>query len=105
MRISAIRELFNPELKKVEDSSKKTEPSKRKLPASDSTELSQNAKRLSNTKSNLDIVAIQVNNSPEIRPEKIEEVKQKISDGFYNTPEFTDKLAEKLAQDLGIKKT
>jgi anti-sigma28 factor (negative regulator of flagellin synthesis) len=104
MRISALRELLNPEFKKV-DSAKKTEPAKPKAGASpDRTDLSQSGQRLSETKAQVDIIAAQLNNQPEIRPEKVAEAKQKIIDGFYDTPEFVDKLADKLAQEFGVKK-
>jgi anti-sigma28 factor (negative regulator of flagellin synthesis) len=39
---------------------------------------------------------------PEIRKEKVEEVRNKINQGYYNSPEFVDKLAEKLLTFFGI---
>lgn len=105
MRISAIRELLNPEFKKV-DNAKKTEPAKPKAGSSpDRTDLSSNGQRLSETRAQVDIIASQFNTQPEIRPEKVAEAKQKISEGYYNTPEFVDKLADKLAQEFGAKKS
>jgi flagellar biosynthesis anti-sigma factor FlgM len=104
MRISAIRELFNPEIRKADGAGKKTEPAKAKVPSSDRTEFSSNAQRLSETKAQVDIISAQISGSPDVRPEKVAEIKQKISEGFYNTPEFTDKLAEKLAEEFGVKK-
>jgi flagellar biosynthesis anti-sigma factor FlgM len=104
MRISAIRELLNPEFKKV-DSSKKTEPAKPKAGTSpDRTDLSSSGQRLSETKAQVDIIAAQLSTQPEIRPEKVAEAKQKISEGYYDTPEFVDKLADKLATEFGAKK-
>ena len=104
MRISAIRELLNPEFKKV-DNAKKTEPAKTKSGTSpDRTDLSSSGQRLSETKAQVDIIASQLDTHPEIRPEKVAEAKQKINDGYYNTPEFVDKLADKLASEFGAKK-
>jgi flagellar biosynthesis anti-sigma factor FlgM len=104
MRISAIRELFNPEIRKADSAGKKNEPAKSKASSSDHIEFSSNAQRLSGTKAQVDIIASQLSTSPDIRTEKVAEVKQKISEGFYNSPEFTDKLAEKLALEFGAKR-
>jgi anti-sigma28 factor (negative regulator of flagellin synthesis) len=40
---------------------------------------------------------------PEIRSEKIDEVKRKIESGYYDSEEFIDKLADKLLKDFGVK--
>jgi anti-sigma28 factor (negative regulator of flagellin synthesis) len=36
--------------------------------------------------------------TPDIRHDRIADVKEKIASGYYNTDEFKDKLAEKLTQ-------
>ncbi len=105
MRISAISELFNSEFKKV-DNAKKADTAKTKAGSSpDRTDLSSNGRRLSATNAQIDVIASQLKTQPEIRPEKVAEAKQKISEGFYDTPEFVDKLADKLAQEFGVKKS
>jgi flagellar biosynthesis anti-sigma factor FlgM len=104
MRISAIRELFNPELKKAEGI-KKTDGQKTKAPVTgDRTEFSSNAQRLSETKAQVQTISAQLAGQPDVRPEKIAEAKQRIKDGYYDKPEFIDKLADKLAQEFGVKK-
>ncbi len=105
MRISAIRDLLSPEFKKVENA-KKAEPAKSKSPASaDRTDLSSSGQRLSETKAQVSLIATQLSSQPDVRTEKINEARQKIQDGYYNTPEFVDKLADKLAQEFGAKKS
>ena len=105
MRISAIGELLNPEFKKV-DGAKKTEAAKSKAGSStDRTDLSSSGQRLSETKAQVDIIASQLGSQPEIRQDKVAEAKQKINDGYYDTPEFVDRLADKLAQEFGAKKS
>jgi flagellar biosynthesis anti-sigma factor FlgM len=107
MRISAIGELFNPEFKKV-DNAKKTDSAKSKAASAsstDRTDLSSSGKRLSATMAQVDVISAQLSSQPEIRPEKVAEAKQKISEGYYDTPEFVDKLADKLAQEFGAKKS
>jgi flagellar biosynthesis anti-sigma factor FlgM len=103
MRISALGQLFNPEIRKA-DGAKKAEQAKQRPLSTDRTELSSNAQRLSDTKAQVDLITAQISSQPDVRPEKVAEIKQKISDGYYNTPEFVDKLAEKLAQEFGVKK-
>jgi flagellar biosynthesis anti-sigma factor FlgM len=105
MRISEMGQLFNPEIKKV-DSAKKTESAKPKAGSSaDRTDLSSSGQRLSETNAQVNVIASQLSSQPDIRPEKVAEVKQKINDGYYNTPEFVDKLAGKLAQEFGAKQS
>ncbi len=39
---------------------------------------------------------------PEIRQEKVDEVKRKLEEGFYSTPEFTEALADRLMKEFGF---
>lgn len=105
MRIDPISGKIASEIKKVENAKK---VDKEKLKASqkpDTSNFSSNAQRLSETKANSDIISAQIEGEPEIRIEKMEEVRKKIADGFYNSPEFVDKLADKLLTVFGITKT
>jgi flagellar biosynthesis anti-sigma factor FlgM len=104
MRINSIGQLFNPELRKA-DGAKKPEPVKTKSSSSDSAQLSSGGQRLSATQAETSIVSAQVAIQPDIRTDRVAEVKKRIQDGFYNTPEFVDKLADKLAQEFGAKKS
>lgn len=100
MRIEHVSQAYRAELaKKVDATQKRAKPSK--AAKSDQVQVSQDGKLLSDTKAAVEVAKTQVANSPEIRPEKVEEVKQKIRDGFYNSPEFAEKLADKLIQDIG----
>ena len=47
---------------------------------------------------------VHIDQAEEVRQEKVEEVRQKIKDGYYNSEEFADNLADKILQDpdLGI---
>ncbi len=103
MRILPISQTIASEINKVEQSRKleKTEKSG-KVQKSDRSEFSSNAQRLSDTKASVEILAAHVEVQPEIREDKVAEVRRKIQDGFYNSPDFTDKLAEKLMNDFGF---
>jgi hypothetical protein len=103
MRISAISEILNRELKKVEGAKKAdNSPSAKAVPV-DKTELSIKGKRLNETQAQIEIIASKLDSEPDIRPEKISEAREKIKSGYYDSPEFVDKLASKLMEDLNIK--
>ena len=103
MRISAIHELLNTEAKKVEGAKKAESSSKSKVFPSDKTEFSSKAQRLNETKAQIDIISSKLANAPDIRTEKVAEVKEKIKNGFYNSEDFVNKLADKLLEDFNIK--
>lgn len=103
MRILPITQKITAEIKKVENARKvESSPKTRVLP-SDHSDISSNAQRLSETNANIDIVLNQVSNEPEIRQEKVDEVRKKIENGYYDSADFADKLAEKLLSDFGVK--
>ena len=104
MRIDPISSKVASEIKKVE-SAKKTDQERLKASLKpDRSTFSSDAQRLSDTKANSDIVSTQLNSEPEIREEKVAEVRKKIADGYYDSPEIIDKIAEKLLSLFGITK-
>ncbi len=42
---------------------------------------------------------VRIDNSPDIREDRVQEVKEKIANGFYNSDEFIDNLAQKLMDE------
>ncbi|HSQ42455.1 MAG TPA: flagellar biosynthesis anti-sigma factor FlgM, partial [Fibrobacteraceae bacterium] len=38
---------------------------------------------------------------PDVREDRVAEVKSKVESGYYNTPEFQDQLAERLLKEFG----
>lgn len=78
------------------DSVEKTE---RQSPAkkSDSVSISGSARQLSSTAEVQ--VRSRVDALPEVRDHRVQEVRERVEQGVYNTPEFAEKLAEKLAQN------
>ena len=103
MRIPAITEAYNAELRKVDSQrrSGKLQP-RSKTDSADSSEFSSDAQRLSETKAQVDAVSTKINSSPEIRYDKVEEARQKVKDGYYNREEVVDKLADKLLEQFGF---
>jgi flagellar biosynthesis anti-sigma factor FlgM len=103
MRIDPINSKIASEINKIEKAKKFDKIDKTKASHKpDTTNFSSGAQRLSETKANIDIVSAQLAAEPEIREDKVEEVRNKINQGYYNSPEFVDKLAEKLLTFFGV---
>ena len=104
MRINAITQSMQTELRKV-DSAKKAEKTQNttKLRSADHSEISAGAQQLSSTKASRDVIAATLSTQEDVRPERIQEVQEKIRNGYYNSPEFIDQLAVKLLAEFGIK--
>lgn len=103
MRIDALTQPFATELKKI-DNARKTEKEGKtgKLSVTDRSDFSSSSQRLSTTKAELETISASLSAQPEVRTEKIAEVKQKIESGYYNSDEFVDKLADKLLNEFGF---
>ena len=69
----------------------------------DRSDISTGAQRLSTTKASMDAISASISQQEDIRIDKISEVKEKIRSGFYDSPDFIDKLAAKLLAEFGIK--
>ncbi|MDG5814476.1 flagellar biosynthesis anti-sigma factor FlgM [Chitinispirillales bacterium ANBcel5] len=105
MRISAASQSLGAEFKKVEDS-RKTEKQREKVKTNpDSPTISAKGQRLSETKAQMETIAATLSSQPEVRAEKIAEVREKIENGFYDSEEFMDSFADKLLNELGVKKS
>lgn len=106
MRINALTQMIQSELKKIDNAKKgslnASESSSKK--SQDKTEISEIAKRLSSESSSIESITSNITSQPDIRLEKIEEVKEKILNGYYDSPEFLDRLATKLLDEFGIRK-
>lgn len=100
MRISAVTQSFQTEFRRVEGTRKGGKAQKAAAARVDRSEISSNAKRLSETQAQIETLATQVASQPEVRTEKIAEVQEKINSGFYNSPEFIDQLADKMAGEF-----
>ena len=104
MRISALSESFNAEFRKI-DPAKKADKVTKPRPASvDSSQVSSGARKMNDTQASQDIAFAQINAQPDVRPEKVAEVQEKIRNGYYDTDEFAGKLADKMIDDLGLRK-
>jgi anti-sigma28 factor (negative regulator of flagellin synthesis) len=104
MRINAVSQSIQAEMRKIEHARKNDKAQNNaRVVASDHTQFSKSAQTLSDTKSSIDTIAATLSSQTDVRTEKIAEVQEKIKNGYYDSPEFIDKLAEKLISEFGIK--
>ena len=105
MRIHAVSQSLQSEFRKVENAKKADEKSlaSAKTVPVDKSDISVGAHRLSTTKASIETISASISAQDDVRTEKISEVQEKIKKGFYNSPEFIDKLADKLLSEFGIK--
>lgn len=101
MNIEHVGGAFKAQIAKKVNSASKKAPSATPQPK-DQVSLSPDSKALSQTQSSVSTVKTVLRNSPEIRVEKVEQAKQRVENGFYNTPQFAAQLAEKLISDFNI---
>ncbi len=103
MRLESIHNVVSTEFRKVEKSKKESAPSTAAYARkSDKTSLSSDAKQASDTKASASVVAARIQAEPDVRTDKINEVRKKLDDGYYNSSKFADELAEKLIKDFGF---
>lgn len=100
MKIDKISQIFGMDLQKVSGAGKGPEKTE-KTAKSDSVSLSKKAKELSST-SDTESVARHVQALPDVRAEKVQEAKEKIASGYFNSPEFEEKLADRLMKEFGF---
>jgi flagellar biosynthesis anti-sigma factor FlgM len=104
MRINAITQPLAHELRKIEGAKKADkEIRSARTPPTDRSEFSANATRLSETKAQFETIAASLASQPDVRPEKVAEVRGKIESGYYDSEEFIEKLADKLLREFGMK--
>ena len=103
MRINVITQSLQAEFRKAENAKK---IDKTAIPGKtahvDRSDISAGAQRLGATKASIEVVSASLSLHDDIRSEKISEVQEKIKTGYYNSPEFLDKLAVKLLAEFGI---
>lgn len=104
MRINAVTQSLQAELRRLETAKKidKNLSAGKSVPI-DRSEISAGAQKLSTTQASIVAIAASISQQDDIRIEKISEVVEKIKNGYYDSPDFIDKLAVKLLAEFGIK--
>jgi anti-sigma28 factor (negative regulator of flagellin synthesis) len=104
MRILPVSQTLSSEIQKISNAKKPDGSPKVKASVADSSTISAKGQRLNQTQANTEIILNQIANEPDVRLDKIEEVRQKIKNGYYNSPEFMEKLTDRMMRDLGVTK-
>lgn len=104
MRLESVNNAVSAEFRKIEIAKKENTPSKvaAYTRRADSTNLSSGAKNANDLKTSAGVLASHVEVQPDIRTDKLNEVKKKIDEGFYNSSKFADQLADKMITDFGF---
>ena len=69
---------------------------------SDSVTISSQAKNLSETDTQVKTAKARINATPDVRQDRIDAVREKIANGFYDSDEFKEKLADRLMNEFGL---
>ncbi|MFP4163338.1 MAG: flagellar biosynthesis anti-sigma factor FlgM [Chitinispirillaceae bacterium] len=102
MQIDNVSQPLRNEMRKTENAKKADKQIRSsKVGGSDRSEFSQKGQQLSDTKGQLQIIKANLSSYPELRGDKIAEVKTKIESGFYDSEIFIDRLADKLLSEFG----
>lgn len=95
MEIDKVNSVNN--IYKTEQTSK-TKKTNSKLSSNDNVSLSNEAKKASEISSYIEMV----NSSPDVREDRIAEIKEKLANNAYSSEQITEQLADRIAQSLGI---
>ena len=97
--IGSIGSSYQAEFGKLD--AERNEKKARAASASDKPSFSQKALELASTKTaSLDTIKAQIADAPDVRNEKLDGVRQKISSGYYNDSKVIDQIAESLTRTI-----
>ena len=99
MKIERIQQVYGADLQKVAGG--KPQEKTEKTAKSDSVQVSKKAKELASSSAS-ESVSAHVKALPDVRAEKVQEAKEKIASGYFNSPDFEDKLADRLMKEFGF---
>jgi flagellar biosynthesis anti-sigma factor FlgM len=102
MQINSIVQPIAAELRKTDSAKKAGTNTKVQAQSADKSDISSSGQALNATNSETATISASIAAQPDVRTEKVAEVKGKIQSGYYNSDEFVDKLADKLLNEFGI---
>lgn len=104
MRLESVNNIVSTEFRKVESSKKKAASDNKspRVAKGDKASLSSGAQKMNETAASSKMIAARITAEPDVRANKIAEVKNKIESGYYNSSQFADQLADKLIKDFGL---
>lgn len=99
MKIERIQQVYGADLQKAAGT--KAPEKTDKAGKADSVVVSKKAKELASSAASSSVSA-HVKALPDVRADKVQEAKEKIASGYFNSPEFEEKLADRLLKDFGF---
>ena len=99
MNISEISPVSNSQPIKKTTSKKRTE-SDSGTGAADKVQISQKARSLQNTQAIRKAALSALKTTPDLRDDKLKEVRQKIESGFYNQPQVINNIADRIIDNI-----
>jgi anti-sigma28 factor (negative regulator of flagellin synthesis) len=101
MQLNALKSVVAAEFRKYDGVSKKEDAKNENIAKkSDKTLLSSEARNAGQASTDVKILSARIAAEPEIRTDKVEQVRERIQSGFYNSEEFAGQLADKLIKDF-----
>ena len=102
MRINISTQPLNAEFCKTNNKHKtKKNNNISKISHPDRSEISHKAQDLNKTQTLTEIISTNLSAQPDFRIEKVNETKQKIQNGYYDSKGFLNKFADKLLKEFG----
>jgi len=101
MKINHIAQAYGVEMLKASGHSKEAKGTEKSRKA-DEVSVSREARDLQETQGSAEVASARINSLSAVRWEKVDEVREKIQNGFYDTPSFRSDLADRLIRDLRL---
>ena len=104
MQLGVLQSVITSDYRKYDGSVSKREGTKSDAVAkkSDKASLSSEARSVGALSADIRVLSARVAAEPDIRVDKVEQVREKIENGFYNSEEFAEQLAERLIKDMNF---
>jgi len=104
MQLGAIQSTIAADFRKHDGVSRK-EDAKSSVYANKKTDkasISSESRSAAQTASTAKALSARVESQPDIRLDKVENVREKVNSGYYNSQEFAGNLADRLIRDFGF---
>lgn len=101
MRLEALQSTIVSDFRKHDSVSKKEDTKSDNIAKKfDKASLSSESKTAGDVAATVKVLSARIAAEPDIRLDKVEQVKEKIESGYYNTEEFAENLADRLIRDF-----
>lgn len=91
-----------PEIQKLNKTEREKETERTSAKGSDEVAISDEARKAQRLQQDVQVAQVTVNRSPDVRQEKIAEVREKLERGDYLQEQIAEAIAEKIMQGMGF---